>query len=134
MGGVNLVGRDLTQVYLAGAVLPGANLEGANLSGRYLAETDFGMANLAEADLSKAFLMQSILMGTKLFGADLRGVQMDEKTMLPDGTFFNPELDRKEQLDVFVKAYWLPLWIKPYLEFIERQSKDKAESGKKDNL
>ena len=36
------------------------------------------------------------------------------RLFLPDGTRFDPDGDREEQLAVFIQGHWSPLWLKKY--------------------
>jgi hypothetical protein len=103
---LNLSGRNLEGVILAGldlrgAILFRANLRKANLRGAILFGADLREANLCEAnlsyanlsraflqeailrgaDLSKAFLFRTSLHGANLFGADLRGADLSEANL-----------------------------------------------------
>ena len=104
---VNLEGADLSMAHLQDANLRMANLAGANLR----------MANLTGADLNKVNLNGADLFVSILHGANLGQAKLNEDTILPDGTPFDPIRDQDEQLEVFVKGHWYPLWMNWEIEF-----------------
>ncbi len=70
-----------------------ANLRDADLSGAYLRGASFENATLAGADLRDANLLGTIFTGADLSNARLDGASYDEKTVLPDGTYWTPGVD-----------------------------------------
>lgn len=97
------VGSNLYEASFIGARLDYAEmykayLSGANLSNASLFRTDLSRADLTGADLSNAILTETILRGACLKGAIGVTLQklveskvwMDDSTMLPDGTLYNP--------------------------------------------
>ncbi|MBN1287166.1 MAG: pentapeptide repeat-containing protein [Anaerolineae bacterium] len=117
--GENLRGADLSFMHFLPrtifnkARLPDAQLIGANLAGVDLREAHLEVACLIEADLREADLREAHLNGADIrganfSGADLRGASLkgvensktadftdaiyDERTILPDGTSYNPSV------------------------------------------
>lgn len=119
LSGANLNGADLSGTYLGGADLSGAKLRGTNLNSAFLEDANLKKADLFESNLSKARLWKAdmrdaLLAFAQLRGAyfsetDLRGANMDciqyvtdeqlsqaildETTILPDGTHWQPPGD-----------------------------------------
>ena len=123
--GANLQGADLRYAKLQGAILWGANLQGADLRYANLREADLQgaklrFANLQEANLHGANLRRADLRFANLRRADLRHANLqgavvadykgilggrilthlDENTILPDRTKYNPA-QGLEQLERF---------------------------------
>jgi hypothetical protein len=70
-----------------------ANLRDADLNGAYLRGASFEKAMLIGADLRGANLFGTVFTGADLSNARLDGALYNEKTVLPDGTFWTPAVD-----------------------------------------
>ena len=89
--------------YLIGTKLQSTNCNFANMRFAYLVGTELRGAKMRFADLYKADLRFAKLQGADLRGAvmnfaDLQGADIgnakfDERTVLPDGTKWTPEVD-----------------------------------------
>jgi succinoglycan biosynthesis transport protein ExoP len=103
LGMANLQGASLTGVDLRGASMGVANLQvadlrAASLSGAALGYVNLQNADLTEADLSGANMTHANLKGVSLRYADLggavlSGAELDERTCLPDGSYWTPGAD-----------------------------------------
>lgn len=96
----NFSGADMSFVNLSQATA-----DGARFSDTYLRRTNFTEANLKDADFSHARLGGAYFNGADLTGANLEGTMLihknewnklleakfDEKTILPDGSHYNPD-------------------------------------------
>ncbi len=97
---------------LAGAYLWGANLEGVNLRGANLSESNLVNANLKRVNLIAANLAGATLRDADLCGADLQDVTFDEKTVLPDGFIWTPDIDMGQFTNPKHPVFWQPGWAK----------------------
>lgn len=80
-GHARLVGFDLVEAKLNGAVLTDANLENAKLTGADLSGADLSRATLRNADLQGANLTGADLWEADLAEADLRGADLSHCSM-----------------------------------------------------
>jgi hypothetical protein len=96
----------LTNGTLKDTPLVGANLADADLESAFLRGTILTNANLAHADLRNATLLGTIFTGADLSGAQLDGASYDEKTVLPDGTFWQAGADMARFTDPDHPAFW----------------------------
>ena len=92
----NLVGANLPDADLSGADLRRGDLSDTNLSGANLSDANLASAKLSGANLTGAYLLsvnlsKADLRGANLGGAFLTDALLDETTILPDGTHYNPE-------------------------------------------
>lgn len=104
--------------YLSGANLQDADLQDANLQGVLLIAANLQDAqlintNLRAAHLGRANLRGAQFLGTNLFDATLEdailgGATFDSRTMLPDGTYWRPEIDLKRFTDPDHPDAWRP--------------------------
>ncbi len=76
-----LQGASLVYTKMQRAVLDNANLRGANLHG---------------ADLTQANLVGTNLTGANLTGCTLTGAEFDDRTRLPDGSHWRPDVDMQQ--------------------------------------
>jgi len=79
----NLAKSNLSKADFSEAILRRANLQGCNLQGAIFDGTDLTAADLKQADLYEAVLKN----------VDLSQAMFDEQTRLPDGRYWQPELD-----------------------------------------
>jgi uncharacterized protein YjbI with pentapeptide repeats len=106
----NLAGADLSQVTMIGATLRAANLAQAHLpyanlsqadgEGATLRRANLNNSNLSHANFAHANLEQANLKGANLFKANLaaarlHNAQIDENTILPDGTRLQGDMDER---------------------------------------
>lgn len=78
----------LQRAQLNGSRLQGANLVNADLLGTELERADLSGAQLEGADLRKADLRGANLLGADLKDAKLEDAILDERTKLPDGSYW----------------------------------------------
>ena len=83
-----------------------ANLRDANLEAAYLRGSSFENATLTGADLSNTNLLGTIFTGADLTDARLEGASYDDKTVLPDGTYWSPDTDMARFTDPAHPDYW----------------------------
>lgn len=89
----DLSGAWLNEARLWQASLRNANLWQARLHGVNVREADLTGASLNEARLSNADLREADLFQSDVQGANFKDAQFDEKTRLPDGSYWTPETD-----------------------------------------
>lgn len=111
LGGSNLKSAQLGSANLSEADLRYATLEAANLVFAELDNAILGGVNLQNADLRVANLTEALLYGANLKGAELwaatlDGARFSETTVLPDGTFWNSEVDMQRFTDDTVPDFW----------------------------
>lgn len=131
----NLEGATLPDANLTNAELGGANLSKAKLSNATMTRTKLAnskltgatlnLSNMQEATLFGADLRGAFLNGTNLKGANLKfakmqdaqlmhsrfgKVQLDETTILPDGTCYQPSIGL-EQLERFTNQHHPDFWM-----------------------
>lgn len=102
----NLYHADFSNASLEGATLEQVNAEGINFYSAYLWKAILRQSHLDGADFRNATLIDSDLQGAYLGSVDFRGANLtgailkdaiiedaifDEKTKLPNGTYFNPK-------------------------------------------
>lgn len=85
---INLSRADLSYADLRGANLSGAILELANMNNTWLHE-----ANLSNSRLLLTNLAGAILYRANLSGANIAGATFDEKTVLPNGEYWNETIN-----------------------------------------
>lgn len=121
--GAKLRTTNLTKAEMSNTNLKNATLANAKMQGAKLNLADLQDANLFSADLRNARLNGANLCGAKLKFAQLEGAQiapsrfglarLDETTILPDGTPYNPELGL-QQLERFTNRdhsdFWTLKW------------------------
>src|SRR6185312_3245831 len=112
LNGVDLAGRRLRKLDLAGAVLPdvqfnNSHLHDSDLSGAWLWRANLSKARLSRADLSGAVLYEADLTEAEFFRADLRDAYLTganlEKTRLLDADlrgayFYRARLSETEMM------------------------------------
>jgi hypothetical protein len=76
------------------------------LQAAYLRGASFENATLTGADLTGANLLGTIFTGADLSHAQLAGAFYDEKTVLPDGTFWTPDTDLARFTDPAHPDFW----------------------------
>jgi hypothetical protein len=96
----------LTNGTLKDTPLIDANLANANLESAYLRGVIFTNAILTGADLRGANLRGAIFTGADLAGAQLDAAVYDEKTVLPDGSFWAEGTDMRRFTDPNHAAFW----------------------------
>jgi hypothetical protein len=96
----------LTNRTLKDEVFIRANLRDAGLQAAYLRGASFENATLTGADLTGANLLGTIFTGADLSHAQLAGAFYDEKTVLPDGTFWTPDTDLARFTDPAHPDFW----------------------------
>jgi len=119
--GANLKNANLQNAYLGAADLQNANLEAANLQGAdlynanlrgarfknaklagvYLWDTNLTDVDLSGLDLQGSNMTFTNLQGTNLTGANLdnvnlRGAKLNQQTILPDGSYWTPDVNLKQ--------------------------------------
>lgn len=109
--GANLLEADLQNADLRNARLEKATLQGANLQNSNLTGANFAFANLVGACLKNAYLNHADLRGAILRGAELelsalQWAEMDENTILPDGSRWTPGCDMESYTDPESAHYW----------------------------
>lgn len=83
------------------ARLQGANLRSANLSGARLNETKLEHADLRDTDLAGASFERA-----RLEEVDFRGARFNQETVLPDGSYWNDQVDIARYTDPNHPAFW----------------------------
>ena len=86
----HLEDADLDGAYLKGAQLQKANLSNAKLSWAHLQHAQLDGVNLKGADLKRANLQGANLRNAKVTAEQLAEAVLDRKTILPDGTRYQP--------------------------------------------
>lgn len=140
MEGAVLLNADMQGVHMVGVNLCDASLAHANLKNSNIAFCDFTDARLWNAELNNAALTNINFENVELFGADLRNTFMpdanlrgavflpyhpfdrfygdavlDETTLLPDESHYQPELGLEQLLrftDPNHPEFWQPEWVK----------------------
>jgi len=87
----HLEGANLREATLQGSGMKRVYLQGAELWRANLQDTYLMEANLEGANLSRADLRGANLRDANLRNANLKGAIFDEKTLLPDSTFWTPQ-------------------------------------------
>lgn len=105
-----LFDAQLTEAKLDGAKMAGATLDRARLDGAVLTNVDLSQASLREADLVQADLRGAVMDGADLSGAvlfdanvaagQLLAAQLDDKTVLPDGSVGIANLTARPVVDI----------------------------------
>jgi hypothetical protein len=106
----------LREAFLQGANLTGANLQKANLQWVELQSAKLQQADLKFANLTLALFQGANLTYTDLAGVDLRDANLqdsnirnarfDDKTTLPDGTRWSPDIDLARFSDPDHPNFW----------------------------
>lgn len=101
-----LIKTEMSNVNLTNATLANAKMQGAKLNLAILQQADLFAADLRNAQLNGANLIGAKLNLAKLEGAQIKPsrfglARLDETTILPDGTHYQPELGL-QQLDRFI--------------------------------
>ncbi len=99
--GAYLRGADLENGYLRWANLKSADLRGANLEGAYLRGANLEDAYLYEANLESAYLYEANLKNAKL-----ERTAFNEKTRLPDETYWTPETEMARFTNPDYHNFW----------------------------
>ena len=102
--GDDIRGADLQEAMLHFANLQGTALNDANLQGTALNDANLEGAELIDANLQGAELMDANLEGAVVANFDPLRTQLDEKTILPNGSNYDPAkgLEQLEQFGVTV--------------------------------
>lgn len=111
---VDLQQADLRNARLEKTVLLNANLEGANLSAANFAFANLSGANLKNAVLNHTDLRGAILHGAELDLAALERAELDENTILPDGSHWSVGCDLESFSDPANDHYWKLDETKPH--------------------
>ncbi len=102
----NLQESNLRVVYLYNSDLWGAYLQNADLTGSYLKKANLRAVNLQQANLCAVTLTASNLTDAHLEGAILYDYQIDETTILPDGTNWTAETDMSRFTNANHPQFW----------------------------
>lgn len=94
---------NLNHANLQNGILRRANLNGANLRNADLRGTDLQEADLRGADLTEA----------SLINAELHRVKCDAKTVLPDGSHWQPDTDFEQFIEVDDPKLWQAASLAP---------------------
>ncbi len=122
----NLVGTDLSGLYLPRVDLFKSDLSGADLSGADLSGADLSRVDLSEANLSGADLYGADLSGADLSGADLSGADLAETNFtnakINNVTGFSNTRNLKHAINLVIPN--------PRKAFINAKKKTKKKSNK----
>ncbi|RMF80941.1 MAG: pentapeptide repeat-containing protein [Chloroflexi bacterium] len=107
----NFTDAKLVKTILSNTKLMGAILNQTDLKGSILTKANLSGAQLRDADLEDAILVSADLKGANLLDANLKNcdltrVKCDENTKLPDGQFWNTNIDMKYFTDPKHKDFW----------------------------
>ncbi|MEO0564317.1 MAG: pentapeptide repeat-containing protein [Chloroflexota bacterium] len=121
MKGAVFIGADLSGANMFGAKLTRATLREAKCAGADFSYAAMDTADCDGVDFSEAKLLSTTLRGTGLRGANLRGAtltntdlmnadltdaQLDQTTILPDGTTWTPQTDLGRFTDSDHTDFW----------------------------
>lgn len=108
LSSAKLQNSELVMAKLADTMLLGANLSNSVIMGTTFLNSNMSFTKLENVTIS----LQTSFFGADLFRASFVGARLDETTILPDGSFFDPSQDTIEQLSRFTDEnhpeYWRP--------------------------